>query len=137
MEEAIKNYKSTVGAFGKAVVSAFNGLSSLAMGLSSLKSIFDTLQNEDMSFFDKLLSVSMSLGMAIPSIVSGVSMLKTSYEKLTNAKTRETFETALNTIIQENNNRVTRQGTIAAGQNTVATTAQTGAENKLTKSWIL
>ena len=137
VEEAIKNYKSTVGAFGKAVVSAFNGLSSLAMGLSSLKSIFDTLQNEDMSFFDKLLSVSLSLGMAIPSIVSGVSMLKTSYEKLTNAKTRETFETALNTIIQENNNRVTRQGTIAAGQNTVATTAQTGAENKLTKSLIL
>ena len=137
VEEAIKNYKSTVGAFGKAVVSAFNGLSSLAMGLSSLKSIFDTLQNKDMSFFDKLLSVSLSLGMAIPSIVSGVSMLKTSYEKLTNAKTRETFETALNTIIQENNNRVTRQGTIAAGQNTVATTAQTGAENKLTKSLIL
>lgn len=137
VEEAIKNYKSTVGAFGKAVVSAFNGLSSLAMGLSSLKSIFDTLQNEDMSFFDKLLSVSMSLGMAIPSIVSGVSTLKTSYEKLTNAKIRETFETALNTIIQENNNRVTRQGTIAAGQNAGATTAQTSAENKLTKSLIL
>jgi hypothetical protein len=83
-----------------------NGFSSLAMGLASIKSIFDTLSDEDMSFFDKLLSVSMSLGMGISMTVSGLSTMVKAYKGLTEAKTLDNIKTSLNTTITEINNAV-------------------------------
>jgi hypothetical protein len=42
------------------------------MGINSLIGMFDTLNNEDMSFGQKLLSVTMSLSMAIPALIAGL-----------------------------------------------------------------
>jgi hypothetical protein len=83
-----------------------NGFSSLAMGLTSIKSIFDTLSDEDMSFFDKLLSVSMSLGMGISMTVSGLSTMTKAYKELAEAKTLDNIKTSLNIAITEINNVV-------------------------------
>jgi type III secretory pathway component EscS len=46
------------------------------MGLMSLKGAIDTLQDEDMSIGDKLLSVTMSLSMALVSLTSAVNQFK-------------------------------------------------------------
>jgi Sec7-like guanine-nucleotide exchange factor len=41
------------------------------MGLNSLKSIYDTLNNTELSTFEKTTQIMMSLSMAIPALISG------------------------------------------------------------------
>ena len=76
-KDAIKNASSNMmTSFGQGLTTTFQGISQLSMGLSSLGGMFDTLNNTDMSFGEKFLSVATSLGMAIPSLISGLSNLK-------------------------------------------------------------
>jgi hypothetical protein len=42
------------------------------MGLNSLKSIYDTLNNTELSTFEKTTQIMMSLSMAIPALMSGL-----------------------------------------------------------------
>lgn len=75
-KKAIKDATSEMkSSFGKGVTDTFRGISSLSMGISALKGAFDTLNNTDMSFGEKFLSVMTSLGMAIPSIIGGFTTL--------------------------------------------------------------
>jgi hypothetical protein len=46
------------------------------MGINSLKSMFETLKNDDLSIFDKTLQVMMSLGMAIPMLITSLGTLR-------------------------------------------------------------
>lgn len=62
-------YKS----WGAAIGGSLQGLSSFAMGLTSIKSAFDTLKDPDLGTFEKFTSILMSLGMGIPSIISSFS----------------------------------------------------------------
>jgi hypothetical protein len=48
------------------------------MGLNSLKGAWDTLQDPDMSTFEKITSVLMSMGFALPGLISGFKGLGTS-----------------------------------------------------------
>ena len=137
IKAAIENYKNATGDLGQKLISMVNGFSSLAMGLASIKSIFDTLSNEDMSFFDKLLSVSMSLGMGISMTVSGLSTMTKAYKELAEAKTLDNIKTSLSTAIIEINNVVKAQAAARTGAQTVATDRQALAESKLTKNIIL
>ena len=137
IKAAIENYKNATGDLGQKLISMVNGFSSLAMGLTSIKSIFDTLSDEDMSFFDKLLSVSMSLGMGISMTVSGLSTMSKAYKELAEAKTLDNIKTSLNTAITEINNVVKAQAAARAGAQTEATSRQALAESKLTKNIIL
>lgn len=137
IKAAIENYKNATGDLGQKLISMVNGFSSLAMGLTSIKSIFDTLSDEDMSFFDKLLSVSMSLGMGISMTVSGLSTMSKAYKELAEAKTLDNIKTSLNTAITEINNVVKAQAAARAGAQTEATGRQALAESKLTKNIIL
>lgn len=76
-KDAIKNASSNMmTSFGQGLTTTFQGISQLSMGLSSLGGMFDALNNTDMSFGEKFLSVATSLGMAIPSLISGLSNLK-------------------------------------------------------------
>ena len=67
--------KLAVQSYGQAFVKGAQGLSSLLFGLNSLKSIFDTLNNNDLSGFEKITTVMTQLTMAIPAIISGFSDL--------------------------------------------------------------
>lgn len=137
IKAAIENYKNATGDLGQKLISMVNGFSSLAMGLTSIKSIFDTLSDEDMPFFDKLLSVSMSLGMGISMTVSGLSAMSKAYKELAEAKTLDNIKTSLNTAITEINNVVKAQAAARTGAQTEATGRQALAESKLTKNIIL
>lgn len=94
------------------------GLSSLAFGLSSLSASWDTLTNEDMSWWDKLLSITMSLSMALPMLVSGFKALKA-------AKLGELIITGLNTL-------ATKKETKAKIQNAQASDLQEKESKELT-----
>ena len=70
--------------FGTSVVKGVQGISQMAMGINALVAVWDTLNNEDMSFGEKLLSITMSLTMAIPALIGG-------YQALKEAKLGEAF----------------------------------------------
>lgn len=137
IKAAIENYKNATGDLGQKLISMVNGFSSLAMGLASIKSIFDTLSDEDMSFFDKFLSVSISLSMGISMTISGLSTMTKAYKELAEAKTLDNIKTSLNTAITEINNVVKAQAAARTGAQTAATDRQALAESKLTKNIIL
>ena len=134
---AIENYKNATGDLGRKLISMVNGFSSLIMGLTSIKSIFNTLSDEDMSFFDKLLSVSMSLGIGLSMTASGLYAMAKAHKELVEAKTLENIKTSLNTAITEINNVVKAQSTVTTGVQTGATGKQALVEDKLTKNIIL
>ena len=72
LKASINGFKGAMDSFGTNVTKTMQGISSLAMGINSLKGAFDTLKNPDMSFGEKLLSVTMSLSMALPALISGM-----------------------------------------------------------------
>lgn len=55
---------------GQQIVAVGNLLSNVAMSISAVKGLFDTWNNEDMSFGDKLISTFTTLGMIIPLVKS-------------------------------------------------------------------
>ena len=62
---AIEIVSKTMGSFG-----------TIAMGLRSIKSAFDTLADPDITGFEKVTSVIMSLGMGLPMVVTGFNNYK-------------------------------------------------------------
>ena len=61
--------------FAQTLTSTFSGISSLTMGISSLSSAWKTIQDPDMSGWDKFLSISMSLSMGLPMLFTGITKL--------------------------------------------------------------
>ena len=57
------------------IVTAAQGISQIATAITNLNKILDTLDNKDLSFFEKLTSVIPSLAMYIPMMSSGLSKL--------------------------------------------------------------
>ena len=57
---------------GSAISGGLQGITSFAMGLNSLSSIYDTLNNKDLSTFEKTTQIIMSLGMALPMLGSSI-----------------------------------------------------------------
>ena len=57
---------------GSAFTGSLRAMASFAMGLNSLKSIQDTLNNTELTSFEKTTQVMMSLGMAIPALITGL-----------------------------------------------------------------
>ena len=98
IKSAISGYQSALNDFGKSITQSFTALSSLAMGLMSLKGAIDTLQDEDMSIGDKLLSVTMSLSMALVSLTSAVNQFKQAELKKTAVQLKSAAQTLLETI---------------------------------------
>lgn len=76
LKASINGFKGAMDNFGTSVVKGVQGISQIAMGINSLKAAWDTLNNEDMDFGEKLLSVTMSLTMAIPALIGGYQALK-------------------------------------------------------------
>lgn len=81
MEEAVRNSQNNI-TFGQAFTESARGLSQLTMGITSVKSAIDTLNNSDISFGEKLLSVTMSLSMGFPMLMNGITGLKSGITNL-------------------------------------------------------
>ena len=81
----IDNLGLTYKSLGSFITGSLQGLSSFAMGLSSLSSLKDTLNNEDLSTYEKTLQVMISLGMAIPMLTTGLKSLANGYKFVTAA----------------------------------------------------
>ena len=70
MGERAKISAAGIQDWAQKVVTGAQAISTLAMAINSLKGMFQTLTDENMSFGDKLLSVMTTLGMVIPMIAS-------------------------------------------------------------------
>ena len=77
--------------FGGIVTNLAQGLSGISMAFTSLAGIFDVLNNEDMTFWEKLLSITTALGMAIPMLITG-------WKSLTAIEWKNTAGKALNAL---------------------------------------
>lgn len=72
-------YKS----LGSFITGTTQSLSSLAMGLSTIKGLSETLANDDLSGFEKTFSVFTSLSMSLPMITSGLKELGNAWKFVT------------------------------------------------------
>lgn len=126
-KKRLENMGLAFKSVGSNVTNLLNGISSLAMGLSSLKSIQDTLNNQDLSSFEKFLQVSMSLGMGLPMLASGLTALGHAFKWVT-AATKEGMVAQLAylvgieavTVAEEANTEATNINTVATLKNIAA-----------------
>lgn len=70
--EDIRKLDAPDPTFGDGIVALGNTLSSVAMTLTTIKGLFDTWSDENMSFGDKLLATFTSLGMIIPMLTNAL-----------------------------------------------------------------
>lgn len=71
LPEAMRKATTQVRRVSQDIVAFAQGLGSISMALSSFKGIIDVLNNEDMTFWEKLLSIITSLSMTIPMLITG------------------------------------------------------------------
>ena len=94
------------------------GLGKLASSITMIRSAFVALQNEDLSFGEKLTTVTMSLTMAVPMLTSGLTTLKTGLAGLNSAfgMTMAVQKLAGLTMLQQATNTEILTGKITAQQ---------------------
>ena len=96
--EKIKTVETPPPTIGQTFVTLASSIGNVTMALTTLKGVWDTWNNDDMSFGDKLLSTLTSLGMVIPMVV-------TSMQTLSKARVKDSIITALNTAAERKNKR--------------------------------
>jgi septation ring formation regulator EzrA len=79
LDAELKKAQTAAKSFGSGVTTGLQAVSSLAMGINSLSSAWDTINNPDLSTFEKITSVLMSMGFAIPGLISGFKGLGTAF----------------------------------------------------------
>lgn len=138
---AIAGVKGAADSFAQRIVGVSQGLMSLTMGINALKAIGDVLKNDDMPFGEKLLSITMSLSMAIPALISAmqalsIAKLKSLKEDLVQLGIGATklAQTGLQTVA--NWAQAKSEQAVAAGKKSsiIATIAQTAANWALNAS---
>ena len=82
LDKELKKAQQAAKSFGTGFTTGLQAVSSFAMGVNSLKGAFDALNDPDMSTFEKFTSVLMSLGMGIPSVLSGLKGLGTAFKDM-------------------------------------------------------
>lgn len=71
----LKASQGSIYSFSQGLVSSFQGISQLGIGINSLKGMFDTLNNSELDFGEKLTQSITSASFAIPSLINGVNQL--------------------------------------------------------------
>lgn len=89
--KAIEEFNNTlarsqgaVATFSQGLVTSAQGATSILMAINSIKSALETLNNEDLSFGDKFLSMMTSMSIAIPALISGFNSLATGIPQMAN-----------------------------------------------------
>lgn len=73
--ERIRKTRTKVSDLGSVLVATAQGISSITMAFQSFRGILDVLNNNDMTFWEKLLSITSSLAMVIPMVSMGIQSL--------------------------------------------------------------
>lgn len=76
---ATEKSKDMTAIFADGLVGISQGSMSMLQGIYSLKGAWDALNSTDISFFDKVLSMSTSILIGIPSLISGINMFRESW----------------------------------------------------------
>lgn len=114
LKASILGFNNAMQGFGQSVVKGMQGISQISIGLMSLKGIWDTLNNEDLTFGEKLLQVTMSLSMAIPSLIGGFQALKAAKIGEAAATVKSAAAKALDSIAAISNAGATAGATAAS-----------------------
>ena len=99
-ERSVKQYKNAVelfnselsksqGAvmtFSQGIVSGAQGISQFTIGINSIRSAIQALNNEDLTFGEKVLQMTTSISFAIPSIIYGFTNLQKSIQSINSSK---------------------------------------------------
>lgn len=99
-ERSVKQYKNAVelfnselsksqGAvmtFSQGIVSGAQGISQFTIGINSIRSAIQALNNEDLTFGEKVLQMTTSISFAIPSIINGFINLQKSIQSINSSK---------------------------------------------------
>ena len=103
-----------------------NGAMSFSMGLSALSSAWDTIQNPDLSGWEKFTSIAMSLSMGLPALLSGLKSITTAAKALGTSMSAESVLSAMNTA-------ATKANTAAKNENADSTQRQSSSSKEFAK----
>ena len=78
----LKASQGSIYSFSQGLVSSFQGISQLAIGINSLKGMFDTLNNSELDFGEKLTQSITSASFAIPSLINGINQLSSGLKEI-------------------------------------------------------
>lgn len=78
----LKASQGSIYSFSQGLVSSFQGISQLSIGINSLKGMFDTLNNSELDFGEKLTQSITSASFAIPSLINGVNQLASGLKEI-------------------------------------------------------
>ena len=131
--ERIRNTRTKVSDLGSVIVKCAQGISGLSMAFSSLRGIFDVLNNNEMTFWEKLLSITTTLAMTIPMVAMGLKALKEVELKSTVVKIANAAATWGQAEAEETLARKRNKNRIATNKETGSEIANTGS--KKIKQW--
>jgi hypothetical protein len=125
---------------GSAITGTVQGLSSFALALTSLSSLFDTLKDENLSGFEKALRIVTTFGMVLPAVTSGVTAFGNAWKFATSKDITEGLTAQIAKLFGVE--AATVKVTSATGANTVATEVDTKAtwsniKTKMIQHWWL
>ena len=92
------------------------GVSQVTFGIQSLIAINDVLNNQDLEWYEKALSIIQSLAFGLPSVINGLALLGDSFKKLKDA---QLINSALVTLSK--NSKIASLGLIQVNNAGIAT----------------
>lgn len=119
--QGLERTKTTTAIFAEGLLGTMRAVSSLGMALSTLKGAWNTLNDPDMSGFEKVLSVMTSLGMGIPALASSIKLFSESWDGVAESIGKAATATA-GAIVRQTAQKA------ATDASTASTTAQMTAE---------
>lgn len=85
-EKTLAKSQGAVMTFSQGLVSGAQGISQLAIGINSIHGAIQALNNEDLTFGEKVFQMTTSLSIAIPSIINGFTNLQKSIQSINSSK---------------------------------------------------
>ena len=137
LPEAMRKATTQVRRASQDIVAFAQGLGSISMALSSFKGIIDVLNNEDMTFWEKLLSIITSLSMTIPMLITGWKALTEIEFTNTLGKIANAAATWGQVAAEDAHQKEMGESSIAKGAQTTQEGLDTGLKgfNKLKNVW--
>lgn len=105
--QKMANMKMPPPSLGSTFITLAQAIGNVSMALNTLKGIWDTWNNDNMSFGEKLLSTFTSLGIVVPMLANGM-------KTLTQARVKDSVVTALNAVAER---KLTKEKEKAAAAN--------------------
>lgn len=85
-QKTLARSQGAVMTFSQGIVSGAQGISQFTIGINSIRSALQALNNEDLTFGEKVLQMTTSISFAIPSIIYGFTNLQKSIQSINSSK---------------------------------------------------